>query len=97
MEERRAGEYFDGDERQAISVSPDLASVTYAPRTGDVRIELRRNDGQHEETRFIGDGDSRIRRRVIELEAEAAELRKVAEMRRARVAELEKNIRSLLR
>ncbi|HML18558.1 MAG TPA: hypothetical protein VK419_16120, partial [Bryobacteraceae bacterium] len=55
-------EITDGDERSAISVSPDLASVTYAPRTGDVRIELRRNDGQHEETRFIGDGDSRIRR-----------------------------------
>ena len=35
--------------------------------------------------------------RGIELEAEAAELRKVAEIRRARVAELEKNIRSLLR
>lgn len=90
-------EIIDGADRSAISVSADLANVTYAPRTGDVRIELRRNDGQHEETRFIGDRDSRIARQVIGLEAEATELRKVAEIRRAKVAELEKNIQSLLR
>jgi hypothetical protein len=90
-------EILDGAARLAIPVSPALASATYMPRTADVRIELRRNDGSHEEARFIGKGESKIAHEVTELDAEVSALRKVAEIRQSREAELEKSIRRLSR
>ena len=90
-------EITDGADRTAISISPDLASATYLTRTGDVRVQLRRNDGSHDDARFIGEGESPIARQVSELDSEASALRKVGESRRSRVEELERSIRRLTR
>lgn len=85
----------DGAVRTQIPVSPDLASATYLPRTGDVRIELRRPDGEREEARYIG--QVRAEDRIAELKAEASALKKIAELHRSRVIGLEKEISQLSR
>jgi len=77
-------EILDGKAKTSVAVPPDLASATYKPRTGDVKIRL------YVDTRFVQPILERHEPDLRELETEAENLTGQSAIQRRRIVALER-------